>query len=80
MLKLLQPYIATKEEAEARMEICRACDSFSKGLKTCGQCGCFMPAKTKLRAVACPLNKWKSISFHKDDSHYSDDEDYTRDL
>jgi len=44
------------DQAEARMEICRACP-YLNGNK-CQQCGCFMPAKTKLSTSQCPIGKW----------------------
>jgi hypothetical protein len=43
---------------EIRMSICRQCDQLFKPLNTCKRCGCYMPAKTYLASVKCPLNKW----------------------
>lgn len=48
----------TKEEAEARLEICRACPRFVKNTQQCKECGCFMNLKTKLKLAECPLHKW----------------------
>jgi hypothetical protein len=48
-----------KDIADARYETCKSCDRFS-ALKFCKECGCFMPAKTKLFQVDCPLKKWGS--------------------
>ncbi len=42
-----------------RYNICKSCDMFNKLTKTCKECGCFMPAKTKLKNNLCPLNKWR---------------------
>jgi len=33
----------------------------------CRECGCFMPAKTKLAAFDCPLGKWPAESnYHEE--------------
>lgn len=49
-------YVADDEE-EYRYSICQDCPHLTIA-KTCTQCGCFMPAKTKLLHANCPLNKW----------------------
>jgi hypothetical protein len=41
-----------------RITICMSCDRFSKYTRLCKECGCFMPAKTKLRGSFCPIGKW----------------------
>lgn len=41
-----------------RFEICLSCEHLYKTLNTCKQCGCFMPAKTWIPGVKCPLGKW----------------------
>src|SRR5215831_2559614 len=51
-------FLASKETAEARMAICKDCPSFQSFLRTCAECGCFMPAKVRLPNVECPLKKW----------------------
>jgi hypothetical protein len=48
----------TEEVANNRMAICRECPEFIKATSQCKQCGCFMNAKTKIEAAACPLKKW----------------------
>lgn len=50
-------FLATKELQEQRYKICKGCDAFT-ALKTCRECGCIMPLKTKLSSAACPLDKW----------------------
>lgn len=50
---LVEPEVAKK-----RIEICIACPKLIQITKTCKECGCFMGAKTKLKNVECPLNKW----------------------
>jgi len=46
------------EIADARMDVCRACDRLIQATTTCKECGCFMIAKTKLEHATCPLGKW----------------------
>lgn len=41
-----------------RIGICNSCNDFSKKLKTCKQCGCYMPAKAMFAGSSCPLEKW----------------------
>ena len=48
---------ATDAVAEARMKICEGCEHFM-ATKQCSECGCFMPAKTKLLHAQCPIRKW----------------------
>ena len=40
--------------------ICKKCEKFNDTLKTCKVCHCFMPVKTKLPNVECPLQKWSN--------------------
>tara|TARA_B110000977_G_C10963415_1_gene449449 strand:- start:479 stop:973 length:495 start_codon:yes stop_codon:yes gene_type:complete len=42
---------------ESRYDICKACDSLSV-LKTCKECHCIMPIKTRLTNAVCPIGKW----------------------
>lgn len=48
---------AEEQEQVQRMSICQECDKLTAA-KTCKECGCFMPAKTKLRYSTCPVGKW----------------------
>ena len=41
-----------------RIGICKSCPELTR-IKTCSQCGCFMPAKVRLMRSSCPLGKWK---------------------
>lgn len=52
-----------------RLATCRACEHYVEKTKSCGPliteaftdsklCGCYMPAKTKLKVASCPLDKW----------------------
>lgn len=49
--------------AEARMSICRECPHFGSIVKACKLCGCFMPAKTKMKSQSCPDKppRWVAI-------------------
>lgn len=49
---------ASEEEAESRMNICLECPELIGLTKQCKQCGCIMPAKTKLLKAVCPIGKW----------------------
>jgi hypothetical protein len=48
---------ATEDQQNGRYSICESCPHLTAA-KTCTQCGCFMPAKTKLLYATCPINKW----------------------
>lgn len=46
-----------------RMETCFQCPSFIVGSERCGECGCYMAAKTWVNGnkdALCPLKKWKN--------------------
>lgn len=47
----------SEEEKNKRYSICESCPELMI-TKQCKQCGCFMPAKTKLLYAVCPLQKW----------------------
>lgn len=42
--------------AQTRIKICRECEHYT--MFVCKQCGCFMPAKTRLKMAECPIKKW----------------------
>lgn len=48
-----------KQTAKMRMDICKACPNLA--LNLCKECGCFMPAKTKLAWTECPIGKWGKV-------------------
>lgn len=48
---------APDEVQNSRYETCESCDKLTVA-KTCKECGCFMPAKVKLKEATCPLQKW----------------------
>lgn len=41
-----------------RLDICNSCSDFSKTIKTCKQCSCYMPAKSMFANAECPAGKW----------------------
>lgn len=52
-----------------RMEICEACPELSFA-KTCNECHCFMPMKTRLAHASCPLGKWGPLATEKPVASY----------
>lgn len=50
--------IASKEEQEQRLAICRACPIFKVLSETCGDCGCNMNGKVTMKTWNCPRGKW----------------------
>jgi hypothetical protein len=44
-----------------RIALCKSCDQLN-ALKICKQCGCFMPAKTRLKWASCPVGKWEAVA------------------
>lgn len=45
--------------AQQRIAICKSCPEYR--MMICSQCGCFMPAKTRLKGAECPLQKWTRV-------------------
>lgn len=46
-----------EETSKTRLTICEGCPNL-KFTKQCGKCGCFMPAKVKLKNAHCPEALW----------------------
>ena len=44
-------------DPKERMEICNSCP-FKGDDQRCGKCGCFLPAKTRVKKSTCPIGKW----------------------
>lgn len=49
------------ELSSKRMAICKECPLMNKSTNVCKNCGCYLPAKTKLEGESCPKGHWKSI-------------------
>jgi len=49
-----------EETRTKRYNICKECEHFRAVIKQCKLCNCFMPIKTKMLAMTCPINKWSS--------------------
>lgn len=57
--RLLQdPTVAPRRVALLRMETCENCMRYDKQGQKCEICGCFMPLKTTMANMRCPIDKW----------------------
>ncbi len=56
-LKIIK--VTDKKNHKNRYDICKKCPKFNKIWKTCKECGCFMPLKTKIRWAECPDGHWR---------------------
>ena len=54
---LEDPSIAPRRVSMLRMEVCESCDRFTDA-KTCEICQCYMPLKTTMSNMKCPIDKW----------------------
>lgn len=54
---LEDPSVAPRAVAAERLTICEGCDRYTKK-KTCELCQCFMPLKTTMSNMRCPLDLW----------------------
>lgn len=53
---------ATDQQTRAlRLAICEPCPNYSPKSKQCGVCRCYLPAKVKVPAESCPINKWGAV-------------------
>lgn len=50
--------IADPETVIKRTEICDGCEVQNTALKVCTACGCFLPAKVRLKESTCPMELW----------------------
>jgi hypothetical protein len=56
--RLLQdPTIAPRVVSRQRLDICESCDRYTEK-KTCEICQCYMPLKTTMANMKCPIDKW----------------------
>jgi hypothetical protein len=52
------PTIAPRDASRQRLEICKGCDRYRENSQTCELCGCYMPLKTTMANMKCPIDKW----------------------
>ena len=50
--------LCDEERRTKRYNICKECEHFRAITKQCKVCSCFMPIKTKMLKMTCPINKW----------------------
>lgn len=50
--------LASSEERERRLAICRGCEHLDGGRCKVKGCGCFVEAKSRLLSETCPLGFW----------------------
>ena len=50
--------MATQEITKERMATCRSCEHFRLSFQQCKLCGCFMPAKARIKGSTCPDGRW----------------------
>ena len=48
----------SEQVKQERLNICKTCPEYSLALRTCKQCGCYMPAKSMFASSSCPLSHW----------------------
>jgi len=49
------------EEVGKRIEHCKNCEHLVAKINICKKCGCFMPAKVRLKWASCPIGKWGKV-------------------
>ena len=54
---LKDPSLAPLAVAQNRLETCESCEHYTDS-KTCDLCQCFMPLKTTMSNMKCPVDKW----------------------
>ena len=54
---LEDPSMAPRRVAMRRLGVCEACDRYTSA-KTCELCQCYMPLKTTMANMKCPIDKW----------------------
>jgi hypothetical protein len=57
---LADPTIAPRQVAKDRLAICESnvCGAFNERGSTCERCGCYMPLKTTMANMRCPVDHW----------------------
>lgn len=57
-VSLEETWAENKRQGKVKLDICKQCENFNQTTKFCGVCHCFMPAKTRIPGLHCPINKW----------------------
>jgi len=47
-----------RKQGKIKLDICKQCENFNMSTRFCGICHCFMPAKTRIPGMKCPIDKW----------------------
>jgi hypothetical protein len=55
---LEDPAVAPRAVVKERMTVCEECDRYREDSRTCELCGCYMPLKTTMANMKCPIDKW----------------------
>jgi hypothetical protein len=56
---LADPTVAPRAVAAERLAICESCDRYQADSKICEICGCYLPLKTTMANMKCPIDKWE---------------------
>ena len=48
----------SRDLMETRMPMCKLCPNRIRVTNTCKECGCFLPAKTRVPDESCPIDLW----------------------
>ena len=48
----------TRELSKERLAVCKLCPKRNRYLDQCTECGCFLPAKSRVIDADCPLGLW----------------------
>ncbi len=62
---LEDPTVAPRSVHNDRMAICESCDRYREDSQTCEICRCYMPLKTTMANMKCPIDKWEE--WHRGD-------------
>lgn len=55
--KAIKGILTEQAEVERRMAVCAHCPQL-RAHQRCGKCGCFLPLKSRLKALQCPEKRW----------------------
>lgn len=61
LVKKTKPIMVSDDIRDSRLTTCNSCAYRIESVNLCSKCGCFLPAKTKLAGVSCPIGKWNAV-------------------